>query len=292
VNERPETWRALRAEVVERLREAGIASPDVEARWITETASGAGASEWLEIEATRPTDRAVAHADAMTGRRARGEPLQYALGSWSFRGIDLMVDARVLIPRPETEWVVEIALREAHRVGLRDRASVVADLGTGSGAIALALEAALPLATVWATDVSEAALAVATANVAGTGARRIRCAHGDWFQALPGELAGRLDLVVANPPYVRDDELPTLEPEVRDHEPRRALVSGPTGLEAIEHLVTTVGNWLSDGGVFVCELAPAQRDAAVELARRAGFAEAEVHDDLTARPRALVVRAS
>jgi release factor glutamine methyltransferase len=281
------TWRALRAEVSERLREAGIDSPVVEARWITETASGAGASEWAEIEKTRPTDRALLHAQSMTSRRAQGEPLQYALGSWSFRGLDLMVDARVLIPRPETEWVVEIALREAERIG---SVRVAVDLGTGSGAIALALAAELPGAVVWATDVSGDALAVATANIAGQGATRVRVAEGDWFAALPDELVGTIDVVVTNPPYVSDGELATLSPEVRDHEPRRALVSGPSGLEAIAHLVDEAPRWLAPSGVFVCELAPAQAVQAIALARRAGLVDVVVHDDLAGRPRVLVGR--
>lgn len=311
----PATWRATRAEVAGRLREAGIASPDVEARWITETASGTGASDWFDVQLDRPTDRAAAHVEAMTARRARGEPLQYVLGSWSFRGLDLMVDPRVLIPRPETEWVVELALREAEHLGLRRATTrstpapwsqkqstsppfvgpregerVVVDLGTGSGAIALALEAELPDATVWATDASEDALAVATANVAGTGATRVRCAHGHWFNALPDALAGTIDLVVANPPYVSDGELPELEPEVRDHEPRCALVSGPTGLEAIEELLDAAPCWLASPGVFLCEIAPHQAAAVQARARLAGFADVEVHDDLVGRPRALVAR--
>jgi release factor glutamine methyltransferase len=219
----------------------------------------------------------------------------------------------VLIPRPETEWVVELALREAERLGLRrtqarrdplvlsqisstrarnlgHRDAVVVDLGTGSGAIALALEAELPDATVWATDASEDALAVATANVAGIAATRVRCALGHWFDALPDALAGTIDLVVANPPYVRDDELATLSPEVRDHEPRRALVSGPTGLEAIEELLDAAPRWLAPHSVFVCEIAPLQADAAQARARAAGFTGVEVHDDLTGRPRVLVAR--
>ncbi len=167
---------------------------------------------------------------------------------------------------------------------------VVADLGTGSGAIVLALVAELPDVTVWATDVSDDALAVATANVAGAGATRVRCAAGDWFAALPGELAGALDLVVANPPYVRDDEHGDLAPEVREHEPRRALVSGPTGLEAIEELLAATPRWLAAGGVFVCEIAPHQREAVQERAYRAGFADVAVHDDLAGRPRVLVAR--
>ncbi len=299
------TWRALRSDVASQLRSAGIATGAIEARWITEHASGCEGAAWLDVERVQPTVRSVAYVESMTSRRVRGEPLQYVLGSWSFRGIDVMVDARVLIPRPETEWVVELALREAERVGLRrDRASaiafgqllgspsrrVVADLGTGSAAIALALEAELPDVTVWATDASADALAVATANVAGRGAARVRCAQGDWFDALPEDLVGSLDLVVANPPYVTDAEHDSLAPEVRDHEPRRALVSGPTGLEAIEHLVAHAPRWLSSGAALVCELAPTQADAALALALRAGFAETEIHDDLTGRPRALIAR--
>ena len=131
----------------------------------------------------------------MCARRLQGEPLQYVLGAWSFRGLDLMVDRRVLIPRPETEWVVETALEEAERIGLRrtgrrptfdaEIAATAVDLGTGSGAIALALEAALPAVEVWATDSSVEALAVATANIAGNGATRVRVAAGRWFAALP-----------------------------------------------------------------------------------------------------------
>ena len=291
-------WRDLRVDVARRLQSAGIDGPDIEARWITETASGADASEWLEVAGAQPTDRAVAHVESMTARRARGEPLQYVIGSWSFRGLDLMVDARVLIPRPETEWVVEIALREADRMGVRRSAQrrwgaptrVAADLGTGSGAIALALEAELPDVTVWATDASPDALAVATANVAGSGATRVRVAQGHWFAALPDELAGAIDLVVTNPPYVREDELPGLAPEVRDHEPTGALVSGPTGLEAITELVGDAPRWLAPGGVFVCEIAPSQADDAAALARRAGLTDVVVHDDLVRRPRVLVAR--
>src|SRR5438105_5970876 len=141
----------------------------------------------------------------MVARRAAGEPLQYVLGRWAFRTLDLMVDRRVLIPRPETEQVVEVALAEARRLHAR----IAADLGTGSGAIALSLAAELPGVDVWATDVSADALAVARANLAGIGtfaAARVRIQEGDWFGALPPELRGRLDIVVSNPPYIGDDE--------------------------------------------------------------------------------------
>src|SRR6185369_8211237 len=185
----------------------------------------------------------------MLERRVGGEPLQYVLGSWSFRGIDLMVDRRVLVPRPETEITAQVAIDEAVRAGARRGRSngwmagatryAVADLGTGSAAIALALAAELPDAAVWATDVSPDALAVARANLAGAGspAARVRLAVGDWFDALPDDLHHGLRVVVANPPYIAEDEVPDLAPEVAHHEPRLALVSGPSGLEAIERII-------------------------------------------------------
>ena len=155
-------------------RVAGDAAPRVEARWIVLEASGASPEEWLELEAEPVTVLAAHRVDTMIERRLAGEPLQYVLGSWSFLGIDLMVDPRVLIPRPETEVVAQVAIDEVVRLGARvgkaDPWSAglttysVADLGTGSGALALALVTALPDAAVWATDASADALAVARAQ--------------------------------------------------------------------------------------------------------------------------------
>jgi len=179
------TWANQRAAIARRLAVAGIESAEAEARWLIETASGYEGIEWMAISKRVPHANAQAHLDAMVERRLAGEPLQYALGSWAFRELDLLVDQRVLIPRPETEWVVEAALEEAVRVGLRrggraaldaETNAVVADLGTGSGAIALALAAELPDVTVWATDASPDALTVARANVAGCAATRVRLA--------------------------------------------------------------------------------------------------------------------
>lgn len=236
----------------------------------------------------------------MVERRLSGEPVQYVLGSWSFRGLDLMVDARVLIPRPETEWVVEVALEEAERLGLRRgrRApsdsrgplAPVADLGTGSGAVALALEAELPDVEVWATDVSEDALAVARANVAGYAATRVRIAGGSWYEALPAHLRGRLSVVVANPPYVSEEEVSELPAEVADHEPRCALVSGPTGLEALTEVIAGASHWLAEAAVLVCEIAPHQAAAVLDVARSTGYDEAIVRADLAGRDRVLVAR--
>jgi release factor glutamine methyltransferase len=299
VSGEPLTWRATRAAIARQLEVAGIASPDVEARWLTEQASGYAGAEWLDIADTEPHERARASLDAMCARRVSGEPLQYVLGAWSFRGIDLMVDDRVLIPRPETEVVVEVAVEEAARLGHRrgtrsllptETRGTVVDLGTGSGAIAIALEAELPDVEVWATDVSDDALGVARANLAGAGATRVRVARGSWFDALPVALRGAVDVVVSNPPYVAATEFADLPDEVARYEPHRALVSGPTGTEAIEHLTLTAPAWLQSHGVLVCEIAPHQADTVTAVAQRAGYSSVDVRPDLTGRSRVLVAR--
>lgn len=296
------TWGDLRARAEAMLRAADLAQATSEARWMIERVSGYDAAELILAESESATARAETHLDDMLARRAAGEPLQYVLGRWSFRGIDLFVDARVLIPRPETEIVAEVAIEELVRLGERRDARVarrtsspsftVADLGTGSGAIAISLAAELPQAEVWATDASEDALAVARANVAGAGslATRVRLGVGSWFAALPAELRGHLRLVVSNPPYIAESEAPDLPAVVIEHEPRSALVSGPTGLEALRAIIEESMDWLEPRGVLVCELAPHQACAATELTRVAGFGEVLVRPDLAGRDRVLVAR--
>jgi release factor glutamine methyltransferase len=261
----------------------------VEARWLVEEASGLDRSRWSE----EATPDGAAQLEAMVERRLAGEPLQYVLGRWSFRGLDLLVDRRVLIPRPETEVVAEVAIAEAR--GPRHPAGgpvVVADLGTGSGALALALTAELPEAEVWATDASPAALAVARANLAAVGraASRVHLAEGMWYEALPGGSKGRLRVIVSNPPYVTEAEFADLPPEVRDHEPRCALVAGPTGRESLEHLVAGGLDWLEPGGALVLELAPDQAAPLQAAAHTAGYTDVAVHRDLAGRDRVLVAR--
>jgi len=257
-----------------------------EARRIVEEVTGwSGADLVLHLE---DASTALVHArwSQLVDRRAAGEPLQYVLGGWGFRTLDLLVDRRVLIPRPETEHVVDVALEALDAMGDGDR--TVVDLGTGSGAIALSIAVERPSVHVWATDRSSDALAVARANLAGAGraATRVRLVEGDWYAALPDELAGAVDLVVVNPPYVADtDELPA---EVSAWEPVTALVSGPTGLEAITPIVRDARHWLRPSGALVVEIGETQGDAARDLAVAAGFRRVEVREDLTQRPRVLL----
>jgi release factor glutamine methyltransferase len=271
------TWRQLLGEATARLGERR------DARRIVEEASGREGAEltaFLDEEATAIT---LAHYGTMLERRAGGEPLQYVLGRWGFRTLDVHVDARVLIPRPETEIVVEHALDVIDSVHAR----LAVDLGTGSGVIAMSLAVERPKLEVWATDTSADALDVARANLAGIGhaATRVRLEAGDWFDALPKELAGSIDVVVANPPYVAaDDPLPA---EVSDWEPRDALISGPTGFEAIERILRAAPSWLRASGAVVLEIGDTQRERALELAGQF-FSSVDVRTDLLGRPRALV----
>ena len=280
-------WREVHAEASSRLQSAGVDNAAAEARWMVEAASGFEGAEYLAALDMDATNRTLAAFDAMVARRLAGEPLQYVVGSWSFRSLDLMVDRRVLIPRPETEWLVDVALDALDRVAGDRSTAVVADLGTGSGAIALAVASERPSVEVWATDCSTDSLDVARANLAGLGrvGSRVRLAEGSWFAALPPGLAGSLDLVVSNPPYVA--ALEDLPVAVADWEPPGALVSGPSGLEDLREIIGTARDWLVAGGALVVEHAPHQRGDVLAMAERAGYREATVLDDLAGRPRAL-----
>lgn len=263
-----------------------------DARRIVERASGHFGSDLL-LELDRAiTAREMAYFDSMLERRAAGEPLQYVLGSWGFRTLDLYLDKRVLIPRPETEVVAGFAIDEFDRVVAArgsGRGNVV-DLGTGSGAIALSVAVERTNVEVWGTDASADALDVARANLAGLGrpARRVAMVEGDWFAALPEDLRGRIDVVVSNPPYVAADE--TLPAEVRDWEPSDALVPGPTGLEAYERIVEAAPSWLHEQGALVLEIGATQAASVSSIARSAGFVDVEVQPDLAGRDRVVIAR--
>jgi release factor glutamine methyltransferase len=268
-----------------------------EARWIVEHANG-------------DAGRARESAD----RRAAGEPLQYVLGRWPFRSLDLVVDRRVLIPRPETEQLVEVALGElgalwsdrADRPGQAPAAGPVGvDLGTGSGAIALSLAVeggpVAPGLVVWATDASADALAVAGENLAELAGRdpvaaaRVRLSLGRWFEALPPEAAGTIDLLVSNPPYVAQSDVSGLDPTVRDWEPHRALVAGPGssgvgGMADVEAVIVGASRWLRPSGALVVEIDPSQGAAALDVARRVGFRRSRTQRDLAGRIRMVVAR--
>jgi len=291
------SWRMLAAEAERRIAAAGVSdagSAAIEARRIVERASGTEGTEYVLGLDEAATERGVHFFDLMLERRLAGEPLQYVVGRWGFRTLDLLVDRRVLIPRPETEVVAGLALDELDRLrplaADRARPLTAVDLGTGSGAIGLALAAEREGVDVWLTDASADALAVARANLVGLGrpAARVRIAEGEWFAALPAELAGAVDVVVSNPPYVATgDELP---PVVREWEPPSALFAGDDGLDDLRVLVAEAPRWLAPGGALVVELAPCQASVVAAMAADHGFVDAEVRADLTGRDRAVVAR--
>ena len=275
------TWRQLWADT------AKVLDDRPAARWLCETACGLDGDEFTDALDEPATERMVKHLDEMVGRYRSGEPLAYAMGRWTFRRVELMIDRRVLIPRPETELVAEAAIELARRVSPRR----VADLGTGSGAIGLALADELPIdnTEVWLTDASTDALDVARANAAGLGraAANVRFGHGSWWSALPSELRGTFDVVVSNPPYIAVDDT-EVDESVREWEPASALFAGGDGLDDIRAIMSGAREWLKPGGWLVLEIGYRQGDAVLALASECGLVKAEVRNDLAHRPRILV----
>jgi release factor glutamine methyltransferase len=236
----------------------------------------------LYLQFERPLDEAeVAAYREVIRRRARREPLQYITGEAAFRELVLAVDRRVLIPRPETEVLVGQVLEHA-RTGAEGLLAL--DIGTGSGAIALSLLREGPFARVVATDVSPGALEVAAANAATLGLEeRLELRLGALWEPIgDGE---RFDVIVANPPYVRDADRSTLSPEVRDHEPEQALFAGQDGLDVLRQIVAGAGKRLRAGGLLALEVGVDQGAPVAELASAAGLAEPRVVADLAGRDR-------
>ncbi len=284
------TWRQL-------WEETAALTGRPQARWLCEEASGAFGAEFLEVLEALVTERSMAHLDAMLARWAAGEPLQYVLGHWSFRYLDLLVDQRVLIPRPETELVAQVAIdlvREAASTWA-ERPIPIVDLGTGSGALGLSLAFELPrgLVSVWLTDVSPDALDVARANTAGLGmaGASVKFGHGEWFAALPPALRGTLGLVVSNPPYIAFGD-PAVEPSVGEWEPALALYAADDGLADVRLIATGAAQWLRPGGWLVLEIGTGQGAAVAAVLAALGFVDVQVRADLAEHDRIAIGRRS
>jgi len=234
----------------------------------------------LYLQFERPlTETELEKIRPLVKRRGNREPLQYITGETEFSGLKLKVDARALIPRPETERLIEL-LQEQLVV---PPASIL-DLGTGSGAIALALAKLFPASTVTAVDRSEPALALARENAESTGlAGRVTFVASDWFSALPPDR--RFRLIVANPPYLSDEETAAAQPEVKEFEPVTALSAGPNSAAALEQIIPQARAYLEPGGLLVCETGIAQHPQLLALAAGAGFVRTESRQDLTGRDR-------
>ena len=278
---------AVRRVVARRFREAGLDTPDLDARLIVGHVLGLDHAGLTRESERVLGQRALAAIDALAARRLAGEPVARILGVKEFWGLPFAVTPAVLVPRPETETVVETALARLDAAGMRERPLRIADLGTGSGAILLALLHELPQAFGIGTDCSVAAIETARANARRLGlAERAAVVACDFGAAL----RGGFDLVVTNPPYVASAEIATLAREVRDFDPMAALDGGADGLAAYRTIVADAGRLLAPGAFLVMEVGAGQSDAVSVLAGAAGLTAVATATDLAGIPRVVSAR--
>ena len=281
----PRTVRQASVQVAATLKRHGIPNSNLEAEVLVRHALNWDRAQFYASLSESLQPATVDRIQAITNRRLTGEPLAYITGHREFYGLELCVNPAVLIPRQETELLVDAALDYAR--ALHTESITIADIGTGSGAIALALAANLPNAQVFATDISTDALTVAERN-------RRKHRLDDCVCLLQGDLLAplqhRVDIIVSNPPYIASDLLPSLAPEVR-REPRQALDGGKDGMEVIRRLLRQAPSKLNARGCVLIEISPEQSAAARKTAREQfPRADISVLADLLELPRCLVVR--
>ena len=278
------SWREMLAATAEQLDNAQ------EARWLCEHASGMDSAEFSAEQDQLVTVACAKSLNSMVRDRLSGVPLQYVMKRWAFRHLDIMVDKRVLIPRPETEQVVQVALDIARKTS-SDQALRVVDLGTGSGVIGLsmAFELGAEAAHVWLTDASVDALDVARANMVGIGraAANVRVVHGSWWNALPQEIAGQIDIAICNPPYIAQDDS-EVAPDVHLYEPHSALYASDNGLSDLRTVIEGASTWLKKSGWLVLEIGYQQGAEVLAMMSASGFVGAEIRQDLSGRDRIAV----
>lgn len=276
-------------ETFSELSASGVPSARDEAEFILMHVLGCKRSE-LFLNARRPlTGEEEKLLRGVVERRVKREPSQYIFGEAEFRGRPFKVTRDVLIPRPETELIISEALKEAPSFGA-SRLTMV-DLCTGSGCIGISAAMELEGSQVFATDISERALAVASGNAERLGVgERVRFAAGDLFSPLPEELKGRVHMVLSNPPYINDNDIPGLEPEVRDFEPMLALAGGPGGLDIIRRILSEASLFLVPGGLLLMEIGYEQKEPVSAEARRAGWERIEIINDYAGIGRILKAR--
>ena len=272
-------WRQIR----DRFRQAGIDTPELDARLIAQHIFGLDAMALVRREREPMPDDWAAELERAALRRLAGEPVSRIVGEREFWGLRFALNAATLDPRPETELLVGEAIAFAEH----KRSPRLVDLGTGSGAIAVAIASAIPKARGFATDISEEALAAARANAERHGvAARIDFRQGIWWQAVPHtEL---FDLIVSNPPYIAREEIATLQPEVRLFDPKLALDGGWDGLEAYRAIASQAARRLNPGGLVLLEIGASQGETVTRIFSRAGFGRVEVQKDLAGLDRLVI----
>lgn len=271
--------RSLVADAAAALAAAGVESPRLDSELLLAQVLNVSRPELISGRAVAADAGERRRFGELVARRAAREPLAYITGRKGFRAIELAVDPRVLIPRPETELLVEV-------VSAQQPLNVL-DVGTGSGAVALALADELPRCSVLATDSSDAALAVARANAASLGFEdRVRFARHDLLNAVEGAF----DAIAANLPYVVSGEINALQPEISDFEPRTALDGGADGLDLVRRLAAQAPSRLKPGRLIALEIGAAQGPATARILRDAGFVDAEIHQDLAGHDRVVSAR--
>ncbi len=274
-------WRDLANVATQTLTNAGITNATNEVRWLVVEVAG---QESRFIETVVPDTSQSARFAESVRRRATGEPLQYVIGHWPFRSLELLVDPRALIPRPETEEVAGVAIDIVRECATSE--PLVVDLGVGSGALALAIAHEMPGCQVWGVERSCQSLALAIENRQRTSLENVQFLEGSWFAPLPSDLRGRVDLVVSNPPYVATSDV--LDATVVEWEPSDALFAGVDGLDDVRHIVTQSQSWLGPKGALVMEIGSSQGGAVRELAHDAGFNHVAIRRDLAGLDRILV----
>ncbi|MBN8205800.1 peptide chain release factor N(5)-glutamine methyltransferase [Microbacterium esteraromaticum] len=277
----PDSLAAFLRAAAQRLAEAGVPDPSVDTELLAGHVLGQsrGGVQAAALRGDAISSEAAEAVTQLVSRRADREPLQHLTGLAAFRNLELAVGPGVFVPRPETETVVQYAID-----ALLENASdspLAIDLGTGSGAIALAMATEVPHARVFAVERSEQAYAWAKLNV--TGVENLTLVHGDLATAFD-ELRGRVDVVISNPPYVPDEAVPR-DPEVRLHDPAAALYGGPDGLDVVRIISRRAADLLHAGGLLVLEHGELQGEAIRGILTADGWRAAATHEDLTRRDR-------
>ncbi len=263
------------------LEQKGVKDARLSAEWIMAESLGLKRLD-LYLQFERPLVEAeLAGIREGIRRRSKREPLQYILGNVDFYGVTLKTDARALIPRPETEYLIELL----HTKYLNREPSRILDLGTGTGAIAIAMLHTFPNAEAVAVDSSEEALQLTAENadVAGV-SDRLSLIQSNWFE----RVNGAFEVIISNPPYLTDKEMQSAEPEVSQYEPIKALHAGKDGLDDLRLIVDEGIDYLVDGGIMALETGIAHHDCLVTQAKNRGFASMESVKDLARLPRYLI----